>query len=101
MPDADAANGTALTVSNGCTACHSLEKDVRLVGPSWYDVGAVAGERVAGESAALYLYTSIVKPNAYINEGYVAGLMPLTYREVFSDEQIADIIAYLLTLQGE
>ena len=101
MPAADAANGQALTVSNGCTACHSLEKDVRMVGPSWYSVGATAGERVAGESAALYLYTSIVEPNAFINEGYISGLMPLTYGTIFSDAQMADVIAYLLTLQGK
>jgi mono/diheme cytochrome c family protein len=101
MPAADAANGQALSVSNGCIACHSLEKDVRVVGPSWYSVGTTAGERVAGESAGLYLYTSIVDPNAYINEGYISGLMPLTYKDVLSNEQMADVIAYLLSLQGE
>lgn len=101
MPTADAASGQALSVANGCTACHSLEKDVRVVGPSWYSVGSTAGERVAGESAGLYLYTSIVDPNAYVNEGYVAGLMPLTYKDILSNEQMADVIAYLLSLQGE
>jgi cytoskeletal protein RodZ len=101
MPAADAANGQSQTVSNGCTACHSLEKDVRLVGPSWYSVGATAAKRVAGEGAGLYLYTSIVEPNAYVNEGYISGLMPLTYKEVFSNEQMADVIAYLLTMQGK
>lgn len=101
MPAADAQRGEALTVSNACIACHSLQKDVRVVGPSWYNVGGTAGERVAGESAGLYLYTSIVDPNAYINEGFVAGLMPQTYKEVLSGEQMADIVAYLLTLQGE
>ena len=101
MSNADAANGQALTVSNGCTACHSLEKDVRLVGPSWYSVGATAAERVAGASAGLYLYTSIIEPNAFVNEGYIGGLMLQTYKELFSNEQMADIVAYLLTLQGE
>ncbi len=101
MPSADAAKGQAATVSSACTACHSLEKDVRMVGPSWYSVGATAGERVAGESAGLYLYNSITEPNAYVNEGYVAGLMPQTYGTSLYDTQIADIIAYLLSLQGE
>lgn len=101
MPTADATQGEALTVSNACIACHSLQKDVRVVGPSWYNVGGTAGERVPGQSAGLYLYTSIVEPNAYINEGYVAGLMPQTYSAVLSSEQIADMIAYMLTLRGE
>lgn len=101
MPTADAAQGEALTVSNACIACHSLQKDVRVVGPSWYRVGGTAGERVPGQSAGLYLYTSVVDPNAYINEGYLAGLMPQTYSAVLSSEQIADIVAYLLTLHGE
>ncbi len=101
MPAADAQRGEALTISNACSACHSLQKDVRVVGPSWYSVGRTAGERVPGQNAGLYLYTSIVEPNAYINESYVAGLMPQTYSAVLSSEQIADIIAYLLTLRGE
>ncbi|RLT32315.1 MAG: hypothetical protein DWI57_18485 [Chloroflexi bacterium] len=101
MPTANAANGQAVSVSNGCTACHSLEKDVRVVGPSWYSVGATAGERVAGESAGLYLYNSIVDPNAYVNEGYLSGLMPLTYKDVLSSQQMADVIAYLLSMQGQ
>jgi len=101
MPMADATQGESLTVSNACIACHSLQKDVRVVGPSWYSVGGTAGERVPGQSAGLYLYTSIVDPNAYINEGYVAGLMPQTYSAVLSSEQIANMIAYLLTLHGE
>lgn len=100
LAQADPDRGQKLTVDSGCTACHSLEKDVRLVGPSWYNVGDHAVTRVEGESPALYLYNSIVDPNAFVIEGYPANVMPSTFRDALSDQDIADIIAYLLTFHG-
>lgn len=102
FPDeADPEQGQQLSVSTGCTACHSLQEGVVQVGPSWYNVAGHAASRVEGQSPALYLYTSIVDPNVYVNEGFLPNLMPQNYPDILSDEQIAHIIAYLLTLHGE
>lgn len=101
LPTADTAHGSELTVQKGCTACHSLEEGVKLVGPSWYNLGNLAAERVAGESAVLYLYNSIIDPNQYVVESYLPGLMIQTYAEQLSDQELADLIAYLLTLKAE
>lgn len=95
----DPANGQLLTQKNACIGCHSLEKDVKLVGPSWYGVADRAATRVPGQSAEEYLYTSITLPNAYVVEGYQPGLMLQTYRQTLSDQDLADIIAFLLTLK--
>ncbi len=101
LESADAANGEQLTVSNGCIACHSLVEGQTLVGPSWYDVGSHAATRVAGESAPFYLYQSIMEPNAHVVEGFTPDLMPKVYADTLSTAQIADIVAYLLSLTAE
>ena len=88
-------------VNAGCRLCHSLEPGVRLVGPSLYDIGKVAGQRVPGMSAEEYLYQSIVDPDAYVVPGYPAGTMPPDARERLTEEQIQDLVAFLLTLTGE
>ncbi len=101
LPNADVVHGGELAVQQGCTACHSLDKDMRVIGPSFYDVGQVAAARVAGEGAAFYLYNSIIHPNQYVVETFLPGLMPQTYGEQLSEQDLADLIAYLLTRQGE
>lgn len=101
LGSADAANGEQLTVSNGCIACHSLVEGQTLVGPSWYGVGSHAATRVAGESAPFYLYQSILEPNAHVVEGFTPDLMPKVYADTLSTAQIADIVAYLLSLTAE
>jgi cytochrome c551/c552 len=100
LPTADPVRGSELALQNGCSACHSLDEGVKVVGPSWYDLGNHAATRVAGESAPLYLYNSIVLPNQYILEGFLANLMPQTYADQLSEQEMADLIAYLLTLRA-
>jgi cytochrome c2 len=89
----DAADG------NACSTCHYVDSEEQLQGPGLLNIADRAPTRVEGESAAQYLYTSIVNPQAYIVEGYPENLMPQVYGEIFTDPQIYDLIAYLLTLQ--
>lgn len=84
-----------------CATCHSIEPDVRLIGPSQWGVRQHAETRVEGESWAQYIYNSITMPNAYIVEAdppYPENLMPANYAELFSDQDIYNLIAYLATL---
>ena len=101
LETANAVDGEQLTVSNGCIACHSLVKGQTMVGPSWYGIGSYAATRVARESAPYYLYQSIMDPNAHVVEGFMPDLMPKVYADTLSTAQIADIVAYLLSLQAE
>lgn len=101
----DAAAGEALfkqaTIGSqaGCATCHSLEPDRVLVGPSMAGVGARAGTRVSGQSSEDYLRESIVQPDAYTVDGFAAGLMPAAIAGELSDQQLNDLVAYLLTLK--
>lgn len=97
--DVDA--GAQISQLNGCIGCHSLEKGGQLVGPSWYGIANTSIKRVAGESPAQYLYQSIVAPGAYVVPDYPAGVMPQNYGEVLSEEDLGNLVAYMLTFQGQ
>ncbi|MFQ5398294.1 MAG: c-type cytochrome [Anaerolineae bacterium] len=83
----------------GCVTCHSLEPDVVLVGPSHNGIGARAETAVPGLSAADYLEQSIREPNAHVTDGFTAGVMYQNYANELSDQEIADLVAFLLTLK--
>jgi ferredoxin/cytochrome c551/c552 len=86
-------------VNTGCRICHSLEPDVRLVGPSLAGVGTRAAARVPGMSAQEYLLQSIVDPDAYVVEGYPKGQMVRDTAQRLTEEQLQDLVAFLLTLR--
>jgi cytochrome c551/c552 len=100
LADADPAHGEQLFNTTGCAACHSLAEGMRLVGPALYNIGDIAEERVEGQSAELYLYHSIIHPNEYVVEGFPPGIMPNNYENLLSTQDIADMMAFLLTLRG-
>ena len=60
-------------------------------------VAAVAATRVSGQSAEQYLYWSIVRPGQHLVAGY-SNLMYAEYEDSLEAADIADLIAYLLTL---
>jgi mono/diheme cytochrome c family protein len=85
--------------SPACNTCHSLEPGEVLAGPSLANIGAEAGNRVDGMSAAAYLREAVVDPNAYLAEGFGSGIMPATYGGQLSEEEIENLVAYMLTLE--
>ncbi len=84
----------------GCKTCHSLEPGAVIIGPSMAGIGTVAASRVSGMSAEEYLKKSIVDPNAYVVDGFPASVMPNTYINQLTEEEIDKLVAYLLSLDG-
>ncbi len=84
-----------------CSTCHSATSEDKLVGPGLLNIKDRAPTRIEGQSAAEYLYNSIIDTNAYIVEGFDAELMPKNWPDIYSNIEIFDIVAYLLTLEGE
>jgi len=90
--------GQLLVSANGCAACHSIN-GAPGIGPTWFglfgsEVELSDGTTVVADEA--YLAESIRAPQVKIVAGFETQLMP-TYG--FTDEQIANIVAYIKTLR--
>lgn len=92
-------NQASIAAAPGCVTCHSLEPGKVIIGPSLAGVASRAGERVAGKSAADYLHECITDPNNYVVDGFSAGVMYQGFKDVLTEEQINNLVAYLLTLE--
>jgi cytochrome c551/c552 len=81
----------------GCVICHSLEPGETLVGPSYAGLARRAEDAAADKSAAEFLRDSIIDPDAEISEGFFAGVMYQNYGDDLSEQDIDDLVAFLLT----
>jgi cytochrome c oxidase subunit 2 len=95
--------GLAVLKKNACLSCHSLD-GTRLVGPSfkgiWDKQEIVVTDGAEREITVNedYIKRSIYEPNADVVKGYNPGLM-ISYQNLVTEEEIADIIEYLKTLK--
>ncbi len=80
-----------------CIGCHVVAGVGGQTGPNLSQIGAIAGTRVPGKSAEEYIRESIVQPSAYVVPGY-PPVMP-SFQGVLSDQEINQVVEYLLTLQ--
>lgn len=83
----------------GCRICHSLEKGETIIGPSFYGIADRAGLRIPGMTAEEYLRQSILTPNAYVVPGFPEGQMIQNFGKILTEEQIEDLIAFLMTMK--
>jgi cytochrome c oxidase subunit 2 len=92
-------DGRSVFIEFGCGACHLLSDGggAGIVGPVLDGIAIMAVDRVDEVSASDYLYESITAPNDYVVEGFAEGVMPSTYTELMSPEQIDALVEYLLT----
>jgi cytochrome c oxidase subunit 2 len=96
-----AARGERWAKNNGCQSCHSVD-GTPGVGPTWQGLFGQSVELMDGSTVVIddaYLYTAITSPNAQVVKGSTPNVMPQTYKDSISDDQIADIIAYIKSLQ--
>ncbi len=93
--------GQRWATTYGCTACHSLTGESG-VGPTW--LGLFGHEVTLSDGSVVtadleYLHTSIVDPNAQIVQGFQPGIMPQDFAVRLTEEQIQQIIAFIVSLQ--
>jgi mono/diheme cytochrome c family protein len=98
--------GRAQFNNKGCVACHTIQGfSVGAVGPELTHISTVAQTRVENQTAEEYLHTSILDPSAHIVEECPTGpcadpsAMPANFGELLSEEELADLVAYLLSLE--
>lgn len=90
----DMGHGQEVFAESGCSACHSIGTE-NNTGPGLQGISARGGGRVAGLSAEEYIAQSLKEPSAFVVSGF-ADIMP-EFPDL-SDEDMADLIAYLLSL---
>ncbi|TAK21844.1 MAG: c-type cytochrome [Chloroflexota bacterium] len=82
---------------SACFQCHAIGGRGGTRGPELTDVGARAGARVPGLVAEAYLAEKIKQGmlHRYKVPEYVPMMPP--FGQIFSDEQVEDLVAYLLS----
>lgn len=96
LPKGDAANGEKIfKVQQPCHVCHIDQP----LGPPLEGFGTRAATRKPGYTAEAYLYESITNPGAYVVQGFQDGIMPPNFKETLTPQDIADLVAYLLTVK--
>ncbi len=95
LANAHPADAEAAVEQYGCVACHRVGA-ANGIAPSWVGIAGRAATRHPPLTAAEYIYQSIVDPGAYVVEGY-PDVMPKDFAQRISDQELGDIIAYLLT----
>lgn len=101
--DTPAMTGQKIMKNIGCFACHSTDGS-KIIGPSFKGVYGHSVTVVTGNQERVitaddeYIMRSIYEPNADVVKGFGKGLM-LPYKGQLSDQDVANIIEYMKTLQ--
>jgi cytochrome c oxidase subunit II len=85
----DPAAGKEVFASAGCAGCHTFKP-----AGSNANIGPDLDTALQGKDAAFVLQ-SIIDPNAEIAPGFQANIMPSTFGQSLSDQQLADLVAFL------
>jgi len=83
----------------GCTDCH---RDGASAPDTIGTATRIRNERLtlpqfSGYTIEQYIIESITRPGDYVVDGYSSGLRPVNFGARMTDQQLADIVAYLLT----
>ena len=94
-------SGQQIAKTVGCAGCHSID-GTKIVGPSWKGLFGKTETFADGSTAvvdAAYIRESVLTPSAKVVADYPDGVMPKTFGDQLSEEQIADLIAYIMSLK--
>jgi len=93
-PAAVAAAGKKLFTAQGCGGCHTLADagTTAKVGPDL--------DKVLKGKDVTFIKTSIVKPNAFIEKGYAANIMPPNFGQTLQPDELDALVAYLQEVTG-
>jgi cytochrome c551/c552 len=91
--------GETLIVDYGCTTCHRTSV-LNQIAPSFSGIAERAAQEAPPLSAPAYIYQSITSPAAHVVEGH-NNIMPQDYGQRLSEQEFADILAYLMTADAQ
>jgi mono/diheme cytochrome c family protein len=82
-------DGAQVFETEGCTGCHTLAD-----AGSTATTGPALDGALSGKSKA-FIEQSIVDPNKVVEEGYPPNVMPQTYGDSLSPEELDALVSYL------
>lgn len=90
---------SGLDAAPPCSTCHKTVKGSFgfSVGPNLAGIHERAATRVTDLTAEEYLRESILNPHSFVVAGYRDSMYP-NFSLHFNDQDIADLVAYLMTL---
>lgn len=83
--------GAQLFTANGCGSCHTL-----AAAGSTGTTGPDLNEFLAPDDDTAGVEVMIVEPNSELAEGYPANVMPQTYGETLSKQEVHQLAEYLV-----
>jgi mono/diheme cytochrome c family protein len=89
-PSVPGGPGAQVFANNGCGGCHTL-----AAAGSGGVTGPNLNEVLPGQTAAM-VHESIVDPNKEIAKGYPANVMPQNFEQTISEEEIEQLVEYLI-----
>lgn len=90
---------TTIREAPACSTCHSIEPGKVIVGPSLAGITSRAANRKPDMLPEEYMRESILNPDTFVVEGFNGGVMYQKFEDILTEEEIDDLIAYLLTLE--
>jgi mono/diheme cytochrome c family protein len=88
---ASSAEGAQLFESQGCTGCHTL-----AAAGSTATTGPVLDDVLKGKSKS-FISTSITDPNADIAKGYPPDVMPQSFGQTMTPDELSALVDYIYT----
>lgn len=85
-----------------CIECHPVAPGAisEVMGQNLSNIGSRAADAVPGQSAEEYLRLAVVEPDTFLSGGFQEGIHPRAYKDALSDDDVADLVAYMLTLRS-
>ncbi len=83
------------TSTGGCGACHTL-----AAAGTTGSIGPDLNKYLKGKSTA-FIQTSIVDPNAYVEKGFPASVMPANFATSLSKDELSAVVKYLATVTAK
>ncbi|MCH7663001.1 MAG: c-type cytochrome [Chloroflexi bacterium] len=92
--------GRGVFLTQACATCHTITGLTdRIIGPVLDGIGTRADTTIDGYTAEEYIRESILKPDAFIVEGFNAEIMSAyDFGDILTADEINDLIEFLLSL---
>jgi mono/diheme cytochrome c family protein len=91
----DAPPGAQVFLAQGCGSCHTL-----AAANATGTVGPDLDEVIPGQDTK-QVEQSIIDPDAQLSQGFGAGIMPTTYQQDLTPQELKDLVDFLLQSAGK